>query len=422
MFALQSRQLVVFLPVTTGPGDLIDPGQALTSFANFQTDLRGGQMKSMRRLFGAAALGPAAAGLALPAIATAAVVASLALAAPGASLASSNRAQLDSSVRSSACSFTGSPYTVPASILLRCGYKLFHRLRVEELPGGGTSYIYRIDGYITVFTTPPAGFNPLSASARQLRAYDLPSRAELGAKWRKVMPKLHSVPPAPIIIQAPGSAAFTYVDSGQWAGLLDNGYSNFNDVYDHWFEPHISSSTCTHTAEGTWVGLGGSAGSALGQTGTSYGYNNHPHAPWYEIINRSGGGGTNGAVYPVRWTAAAGDEMSAEANYGNGAYYFNVTDLQSGQVMGENVYSTDYTGNTAESMTEAPSGYNLANFGSFEVFDATAEHGTTNLGMGLQQSIRYILVNGADREMATPSYISNSNGSSYWNMNQNHCD
>jgi hypothetical protein len=340
-------------------------------------------------------------------------LASGAVAVPSAALARPTHPR----VSPAACAAVANPYRAKVTTLSACGYKFFPRQRTRALPGGGTSYVYNVDGGTLTYNIPPAGFDALTASPNQLREYNLPSKAVLGTRsWTTMMRNLHFVTPARTLIQGPASTAFV-INSGNWAGVVASGHSDYNEVIADYTEPHIGSSVCSPDAEGTWVGLGG-VSDALGQEGTAYG-TGHPHGPWWEIV-RANDSNLTGPNYQ-NWTASAGDHISTVLVYNGSKYTFTLDDDTSGRVMSVSYTTTVYGGNTAEVITEVPGGYDLSNFGTIPVSNAKAVAGSTTKDLAGFTYNRYQIWDGS-RVMASATAPTNPSGGSKFSISQSHCD
>ncbi len=288
------------------------------------------------------------------------------------------------SATSRACSFAGSLYAVRQSRLRRCGYQLDAVRSIRALPGGGRAYLYDDDGLRLEEPVPPRGFDPLTASARQLREYGLPLPSQLGRKnWVRAMRVAKfGTPPRTLIAGGGFRMSVSDTTNSHWAGWLAEGHSDFNDVTANYVEPSISASSCTsNTAEGTWVGLGGWNTNDLAQAGTAYG-TGHPHGAFQELI-------TDSNSFPPTWStwdASAGDTMLAYVTYDRAApdnFRYFVEDTLTGQMFNTIAYSSNYDGSSADYITEAPYevGYgfeNLANFSDIPFTNADAGYGTTS--------------------------------------------
>lgn len=86
------------------------------------------------------------------------------------------------------------PYTVAKSFLQHCKDGVYPVQKVLSLKGGGNAYVYDVAGVRTTDLVPPAGFDPLTASASQLAEYGYPPRPSGGQAlktWMMFMSKAH---------------------------------------------------------------------------------------------------------------------------------------------------------------------------------------------------------------------------------------
>src|SRR5215467_13091102 len=69
------------------------------------------------------------------------------------------------------CGSSFDPFRYPRVAAEACGYQTFARAAVRALPGGGSSYDYRVHGFLVSFLVPPPGFDPATATGAQLGEY-----------------------------------------------------------------------------------------------------------------------------------------------------------------------------------------------------------------------------------------------------------
>lgn len=321
------------------------------------------------------------------------------------------------SARPAFCSKSNNPYTEQVSMLRSCGYGILALQRVTALPGGGKAYDY---GSYTQ-TVPPAHFNVLKASDKQLSEYGLPTRAQLGSAWYRLMRHIRNFAgPTPYLVQAPGghfSAPHQYrpLTQGTWSGYVvtpPNG-ALFNGVSATWYEPDfIKDTTCTSkvTSEfGQWVGLGGVQGTEAGniaQDGTSF---NVPglgaHQGFIETIQNY-----NMNDKPVAANIWATPDQPFEASAwwdpANSWYsYIMVNEAPGGKSYIAHSRVVTNFGNSAEAIAETPNSV-LSDFQYYEIKDATAYWGSSSALFG---SLNYSPQDMYDSNhifMATPSSLS----------------
>jgi len=155
------------------------------------------------------------------------------------------------------------------------------------LPGGGYVITYTgANGYSLAITVPPAGFQPLTASADQLTEYGFPGRPsdpDALAAWEAAMSAYQST----IVPSAAGATEF--LDGTNPSGAFQN--STTDEKYPNWggYVAHGAAGTyvgveasvvvpdsisCTESGNdvrgGIWLGLGGYTGSSLIQEGMDW--------------------------------------------------------------------------------------------------------------------------------------------------------
>jgi hypothetical protein len=280
-----------------------------------------------------------------------------------------------------------------------CGENVAPLVAKRALPGGGTAYIYDVDGTKVRSPVPPAGFDPARASAAKLAEYDFPSRPAGGRAlrtWLAAVRNTHRAPPPAHMVfwqPAAGRAARRGVTAGPavtvnsnniWAGNMATS-ETYTNVYGYWIEPSTAEADCPadYQMEATWAGLGGWNTGTLVQAGTQYGMNQiygpgiSNHQAWYELVDNY----TVEAFVPLPVTATVGAEMYVNIYRASAkGYNIYVVNESTGQAWGINfVTFSPYDGSTAEFIAEDPYGgvtgrspVYLIRFGTFEVEDAEA--------------------------------------------------
>jgi hypothetical protein len=186
------------------------------------------------------------------------------------------------------CSTPIDPYSVAMSVLQECDVPVYPLQSTVALGGGGTLYTYVVAGNNVTFAVPPAGFDPSTASSKQLAEYQLPARPASGAdlaRWETQVANAQIQTPPPYLVTDP-YVNFGNVQSSNWAGYVDTASSNaYYSAYMDYNEPIVYSSGCSNDVEGTWTGLGGFNTSNLSQAGSAY---NDPlvgnHQMWWELL------------------------------------------------------------------------------------------------------------------------------------------
>jgi hypothetical protein len=323
--------------------------------------------------------------------------------------------------RPSLCTRSFNPYKARTSLLRACGDKILTLRNVRRLPGGGKAYDY---GAFTELV-PPAHFNVLRASDRQLREYGYPTRRQLGRRWLSIM--RHTGRPArpePFLAQAPAAhpAGRNTPPSLNWSGYDVTGH-DYLGVSAKWFEPSFAPSpNCSSTAFGQWAGLG--LGSPyLGQDGTAFNYPTlGAHQAFVQVLPNDNGPvavdlyATPGQLFYVRvlWDPA------------NSWYeYFLKNDHTGANTSFHSAPAAAHDGSTAEVITERPRlpphGVlpGLSNYGQFQVQDATGFWGSSSSdGFNNLTNNAITMADDNNQTMSSPGSLMGSN----WNMFFNHCD
>jgi hypothetical protein len=238
---------------------------------------------------------------------------------------------------------------------------------VEHLGDGGTVYRYQLGSHLLSFPVPPAGFNPLNASAAELAQYGLPlqpANPKARAQWTQLViafshakaPHLsvRSALPNELIRSVkplkPGLAPET--DSDNWTGYVSaqpGQPTYYTNVQATWTQPSISSTTCSNASHLTWVGIGGynTNSTQLLQDGTDQ--NNQP---WFEYLGASGG--VPRQIFPNSITINSGDSVLAGTAYTPDQAWFLVEDQTTNQstLAGLSGASSFYDGSSVEFIDE----------------------------------------------------------------------
>jgi hypothetical protein len=328
------------------------------------------------------------------------------------------------------CEQTFNPYMVAESVLRSCGDRIGGLQRVASLPGGGKAYSY---GTLTQLV-PPAHFNVLTASDKQLSEYGFPTRKELGSKWYKVMRHVRSfAAPTRYLVTDPNvSAPSANSDWANWSGYNVNSH-NYTQVTATWEEPSFVTNGCNGDMFVQWVGIGGINSDYLGQDGTSF---NVPgfaaHQGFIETIDGTGDPGSGMVVANI--TSAAGDSFYASTLWNAANSYFNyyMEDYTTGATYSAHSRTVSADQSTAEVISERPQVggtitnpvyAQLSDFTIVYVTDATGYWGSSAEGF-------YQLSHNSDRMLGDGSEIlattddslsSNSNFQVYYAATQGDC-
>ncbi len=320
------------------------------------------------------------------------------------------------------CARSYDPYHEPLSVLRSCGDAILRLRHVTPLPGGGKAYDY---GAYTQFL-PPAHFNALKASDRQLREYGLPTRQRLGSRWYAFMRHVrHFVRPLPYLAGLPGAHTTAQSvptdNTPNWSGYIADSGHSYNGVTAAWKDPAFTSSSCTTTAFLQWVGIGGwneSGGKViLGQDGTAFGYPGlGSRQAWIETSD-----GTLSPPVGINLYATKDQQFGAETLWdytSNSEYDYSLVNYYTGDTwdgMSRAVSSVDLS--SAEVIAERPlingSLSNLTPFHPFLVTNPAVLWGSTG-SSGLadlpsSDVAALDMVDGSGNLMAAPGSLNQTN-------------
>ena len=299
---------------------------------------------------------------------------------------------------------------------------------VTSLPDGGRIYQYRVGGEISSVPVPPAGFDPLTASARRLDTYGLPERPAGGTartRWTAQMRVFHR-PADPGLCVTPyrsrptgaANGTATTVQAGNWAGYTarkQSSSSYYIGATGDFRQTGVHASCSGATWVG-WVGIGGyyASSPALIQAGTGR-LSGANHA-WYEYLGR-GGRGIN-ITYMPSVHVGSGHHIHATVIYqrSTGRTTFYVYDTTNGtyqtviKTLSAKYY---YDGRSAEQIDERITRNGgltpLYHFVSDSWTNAKAMRSSTGnwYSLGSQPHTRIVMVNGS-HTLATPGGLTSS--------------
>jgi hypothetical protein len=264
--------------------------------------------------------------------------------------------------------FSGTPAEVAA-----CGLIAYQLTGTARLADGGTPATYAIPGAAPINeNVPPAGFDPLTATASELSQYGLSpeppaSEPEAQAHWLSMVGHMKTPAAAtPFLVGVPGVhnsyGSGTYT-SDNWSGYMDiepSGY--FHYAYGEFVQPYDNANNCSQYAETTWTGVGGRTSNNFGQDGTFIGNKKglNDYQSWVEVPAIE-------AMVSTSIYATAGQDFEADTNYSSGQYNWFMENYYTG-VYGNFWQSTSaYSGDSDEWIGERVTSVTpyLSNFGNF---------------------------------------------------------
>lgn len=265
--------------------------------------------------------------------------------------------------------------TIPVSIAFSTAARADESVTVQpivtSLPDGGTQSTYDMpDGTVMTTNTPPAGFDPLTASAEQLSEYNFPAEPSdpaAAAAWTAAMSAYVSDP-------APGPLTVDTTDSnggpiyGNWAGYVAGDRTAVDHHYvaikDSFTVPNISNCNTDDSLKelALWVGLGGADsgnGNDLLQQGLECGEGEvGPGSGW-----RPFGEFADLPVFALcgrdQWVLNPGDSVYQNMSYESSPNeaFFYLEDTTTGKVAScskSKPNNWSFNGATAEWVAEAP--------------------------------------------------------------------
>ncbi|MBV9605270.1 MAG: hypothetical protein JO027_09190 [Solirubrobacterales bacterium] len=339
-------------------------------------------------------------------------------------------AAADSPASASApCGTNFDPYSYTASALNSCGLSTSVSAVTSALPGGGSETAYTLPGGqgVTTLYSPPAGFDPATASSAQLEEYGfaVPSTSDgllALESWQGAMSQLTKSAPNPPFLavggasaggELPGAGAYPGT-SGNWSGYQANT-GGFAFSYASWKEPTYGGSRCSSNSAVVWDGIGGANGDPyLGQDGTAHGQGNDQpgganHQMWEEVLPQQK------SLVPLPVIGAAGHEMYANTSWYASKHEYTGT---VGDITSNSYKNWSHAGNwsssdTAEAIVERPSYNNqLRDLSNFQTMSFTTSGGNSTPMNDFSKAQRTGLemVDGAGNDMANVGGVG-SNGS-----------
>jgi hypothetical protein len=247
-------------------------------------------------------------------------------------------------------------YSTDPATLQACGFTGYPLTGYAKLADGGTASLYRVAGMDVQVLVPPAGFDPLHATASELEAYGIPARPNAASttaleEWTQMVVRAQFQPGPPMMYVGP----VKHATSSNWSGYYASGTS-FTEAGAHWTEPSVQSG-CTGASASTWAGLGGVNSGNLAQNGVDLLWpGGHTQQAWWEILP------ANTTYINFRVDPGYGFEVTTSYYSGHFLFFFN--NDYTGYATTISVASSAYDGSTADVIVERASGTPLANFGT----------------------------------------------------------
>jgi hypothetical protein len=292
-------------------------------------------------------------------------------------------------------------------------------------PDAGTILSFQLpDGSTTELTYPPSNFQPATASVDALTrfGFDPPDDPDQLAAWREKFANYSGTEMSIPCIKP--SIHHGLVDSGNWAGVVAKGYSNFSYIYDDQKIPNYDASTCGTAVASAWLGLGGvGSGHGLLQQGYDSDHSMGNSADlWWEAI--TGAGHDNGSVY-IKQNVPQGHLISQWMKYTPSTHtttfhwYDSTTNVQypsatftSGSFNGSSYYS----GSSAEWISERLGSYPVRKHTYQRFTSAGVGHGGTFADMGTYDRDLWRIKNASNQNIvdANGGPTSNTVVDMYW--------
>ena len=222
-------------------------------------------------------------------------------------------------------------------------------------------HLYASGGTRIRSTTPPATWNPLTATNSELQRYGFPHRPAADkerAAWEKRFSHPWKVI-TPEFCTTDRQYGLPSQDSNIWSGLLGyfGGYTEVNGI---WQQPSFVAACPSQSGYAIWPGLGGTGGAGLIQAGTDTGTDGvNDIYTWYELISPQ----HKFAAVKLNLVVNPGDFVASYVSYSASGEYaqFALWNETTREVVQFQVSSTNgvpassfYDGSTAELVIERP--------------------------------------------------------------------
>ncbi len=300
----------------------------------------------------------------------------------------------------SLCDASYDPYQASTFVLDVCGDKVFPLLSSQVGPDGSTTYTYQVYGDTVTAVEPAANFDPVTATAEELKELALPARPSESDRdeyqsWLSTVGKAKFLTPPAELISVPGvstgaaanvseqdTSSGAVYSTDNWSGNIEiGGAGAFDGTGSTYTEPTLDASQCANNSVVYWDGLGGfnNGSQDLGQDGTAA---NTPglaqDQAWWEILPED-----KYVVAVPGLFATVGQKFFAETSYvfsPTARYQFYMENEYTGAAVPLQVDSSSYDGSSAEQIDERPTvygalppltNYETAYWNSTQLFGAT---------------------------------------------------
>jgi hypothetical protein len=303
--------------------------------------------------------------------------------------------------RPAICGTSFDPYGASPATLDACGLKVFPVQSKIQHSDGSVEYRYLLGSTEVTSIVPPPGFDPVAATADELRRYGLPQEPPASEQvrhdgWVEAMRRMRLITPPDKLIEdtgvtsAPAKKVAPSAETQQhqkersqasgdeatavtrtslnWSGNVSlGGAGQYFDTLATYDEPNALTTTCAGNSALFWDGVGGWFSGRLGQIGTSI---NTPglgqHQAWWEVLP------DRPYVVAIPLFATANSGVHAETDYvpysPTGQYQFWIQNASTGASSAFQVNSNSYDGRSGEFIAERPTVGGslppLTNFGS----------------------------------------------------------
>jgi len=292
---------------------------------------------------------------------------------------------------------------------------VLHPVATRGLSHGGTGYFFCQGGYEGMVPSPPAGFDPLTASASELAEYGFPARPGAGLAlktWQQAVSDWSpsaAVPALDVTNQRAGT-------NSHWSGYVahPNSGGHYVTAEATITQPayHSPTSGCAAGYLVSWAGIGGYNSNSLIQDGTEIDQG-ATYIPWYEWLGSSGS--INITTMPDV-TVHAGDQVFIYVTYesSNHLVDFYISDSDgTGHSYETSLGTGDFDGSTAEWIDERPlvngSFPNLAHYDSDSWTGAEVENNASQYvyakNTGSQTAVTMV---GNDGNLSVPGTLGTS--------------